>query len=79
MFGEPRSIRWSNVSANPLGVGIGIGIEGKCMGFGHERLEVYRAAVDYVGRAYPGTIPMPIATPTEAKRALTSGTKPHSE
>ena len=64
-----------------IGIGIGIGIERTCMGFGHERLDVYHAAIDYVGwsyhfceelrftrkqmiTAFPGTIPIPIATPT---------------
>ena len=35
-----------------VGIGIGIGIERTCMGFGHERLDLYHAAIDYVGWAY---------------------------
>ena len=35
-----------------VGVGIGIGIEKSKMGFGHEKLDVYRAAIEYVGWAY---------------------------
>ena len=35
-----------------VGVGIGIGVEGDDMGFGHEKLDVYRAAIEYVGWAY---------------------------
>ena len=35
-----------------VGIGIGIGVEGDDMGFGHERLDVYRAAIEYVGWAY---------------------------
>ena len=35
-----------------IGIGIGIGVEGDDMGFGHERLDVYRAAIEYVGWAY---------------------------
>ena len=38
-----------------IGVGIGIGIEKNAMGFGHEKLEVYRAALAYAGWAYPYT------------------------
>ena len=35
-----------------VGIGIGIGIERNEMGFGHEKLDVYRAAIEYVGWAY---------------------------
>ena len=35
-----------------VGVGIGIGIERIRMSFGHEKLDVYRAAIEYVGWAY---------------------------
>gem|GEM_PF-420985 len=35
-----------------LGSGIGVGIERKPMTFGHEQLDVYRAAIEYVGCAY---------------------------
>jgi hypothetical protein len=35
-----------------LYVGVGIGIERPDMGFGHEKLDVYRAAIDYVRWAY---------------------------
>ena len=35
-----------------VGVGIGIGIEGQRMGFGHEKLDVYRTSIEYVGWAY---------------------------
>jgi len=36
-----------------VGVGIGIGVEkGIGMAFGHEKLDVYRAAIEYVGWAY---------------------------
>ncbi len=36
------------------------------MGFGREQLDVNHAAINYVGRFYPGTIPIPIPTPKEA-------------
>jgi four helix bundle protein len=32
-----------------IGIGIGIGIERKWMTFGHEQLDVYRVAIEYVG------------------------------
>ena len=37
-----------------IGIGIGIGIEGKktTIALGHEQLDVYRAAIEYVGWAY---------------------------
>lgn len=35
-----------------VGVGIGIGVEKAGMAFGHEKLEVYWAAIEYVGWAY---------------------------
>jgi hypothetical protein len=35
-----------------VGVGIGIGIEGQKMGFGHEKLDVYRTSIEYVGWVY---------------------------
>jgi four helix bundle protein len=36
-----------------VGVGIGIGVEKEIgMAFGHEKLDVYRAAIEYVGWAY---------------------------
>jgi len=35
-----------------VGIGIGIGIEGNDMSFGHERLDVHRAALEYVGWGY---------------------------
>jgi hypothetical protein len=35
-----------------VGVGIGIGIEGQKMEFGHEKLDVYRTSIEYVGWAY---------------------------
>ncbi len=31
-----------------VGVGIGIGIERNQVGFGHEKLDAYRAAIEYV-------------------------------
>jgi hypothetical protein len=33
-----------------VGVGIGIGIEGQKMGFGHEKPDVCRTSIAYVGR-----------------------------
>ena len=33
----------------PIGIHVGVGIERMCMGFGHERLDVSRASIDYVG------------------------------
>ena len=39
--------------ADKIGVGIGIGVEKEIgMAFGHEKLDVYRAAIEYVGWAY---------------------------
>jgi len=35
-----------------FGVGVGIGVERSTMAFGHEKLDVYRAAIEYVGWAY---------------------------
>ena len=35
-----------------VGIGIGIGVEGDDMGFGHEKLDVHRAPIEYVGLAY---------------------------
>jgi hypothetical protein len=34
-----------------VGVGIGIGIEEQKMGFGHEKPDVYRMSIAYVGQA----------------------------
>jgi hypothetical protein len=36
-----------------VGIGIGIGIEGSDMALGHERLDAYRATIEYVGWAPP--------------------------
>jgi hypothetical protein len=44
-----------------VGVGIGIGIEGDGMSFGHERLDVYQAALEYVGQE---SIAMAMQMPT---------------
>jgi hypothetical protein len=39
--------------ADKIGVGVGIGVEKEIgMAFGHEKLDVYRAAIEYVGWAY---------------------------
>jgi hypothetical protein len=35
-----------------VGVGVGIGIEGQKMGLGHEKPDVYRTSIAYVGWAY---------------------------
>ena len=35
-----------------VGVGIGIGVERSSMAFGHEKLDVYRVAIEYVGWVY---------------------------
>jgi hypothetical protein len=36
-----------------IGIGVGIGVEkGVGMAFGHEKLDVYRAAIEYVGWVY---------------------------
>ncbi|MCK6556910.1 transposase [Candidatus Binatia bacterium] len=43
-----RKRRRGAFGLNQIGVGIGIGIE-EDMSFGHERLDVYRAAIEYVG------------------------------
>ena len=58
--GRPRGPSLSRLAererqrkAANIGVGIGIGVEkGIGMAFGHEKLDVYRAAIEYVGWAY---------------------------
>ena len=37
-----------------VGVGVGIGIEGNTMSFGHERLDVYRVAIEAADYAKAG-------------------------
>jgi hypothetical protein len=52
-----------------VGVGIGIGIEDDDMSFGRERLDVYRAALEYGGWSYDScttgekSMPIPIPIP----------------
>jgi len=60
---------------SPIGVGIGIGIERSRMTFGHEKLDVYRPAIEYVGWIFRlcerlKSIPIPIPIPTPRKSRM---------
>ncbi len=64
-FGNKRTGLYDQVLAqNGLRLASESRSKGCGMGFGHERLDVNYAAIGDVRRVYPGTIPIPIATPT---------------
>jgi hypothetical protein len=50
--GQTRPDRGRVIIGVGVGIGIGIGIEGQKMGFGHEKPDVYRTSIEYVGWAY---------------------------